>query len=224
MPKRETNAQRVAREDEHRITELVAGVLATTICKKGHVPLPADELIRNIKRVKGKLLVVVRPVATYFLGDPRDEVHLPETGSESECLRKTYAAIGRELCEFKGNVSEFLRLVADKIEGKQAYSPGEDWYDDAIQRAYLVACQRRFEHCPDLDASTPVVPTFSDFKKVFREQNPKSKVLSEDADREEQRSLQRKGYRCYTERSLRRSLKRLGCSLGPDKRGRPKEK
>ena len=153
---------------------------------------------------RGKLLVVLRPDATYFLGSPLDSANLPERGQESERLRETYAAIGREFCEFNGNVSEFLRLVADKIEGKGMYSPGGIWYDDAIQKAYLTACISGFENCPDLDASTPVIPSFSKFKKVFWNQNPKLQGASD--------------------RALQRSLKRLGCPLAPAKRGRPKEK
>ena len=202
--KHETNAQRTVREDEQRTTKLLAGVLATVICKKGHVPVPTERLIRIIKEVRGKLFVALRPNATYFLCSPRDSANLPERGSESEGLRETYAAIGREFCEFKGNVSEFLRLVADKIEGKLTYSPGGIWYDGAIEKAYLSACISAFENCPDLDASMPVIPSFSKFKKVFWEQNPKLKGASD--------------------RSLQRSLKRLGCPLSPVKRGRPKEK
>jgi hypothetical protein len=202
--KRETNAQRTAREDEQRTTKLLAGVLATVICKKGHVPLPTERLIRIIKEVRGKLLVALRPNATYFLCSPLDSANLSEREPKSERLRETYAAIGREFCEFKGNVSEFLRLVADKIEGKGTHSLGEIWYDGAIEKAYFSACISDFENCPDFDASTPVIPSFSKFKKVFWEQNAKLQGASD--------------------RSLQRSLKRLGCPLSPVKRGRPKNK
>jgi hypothetical protein len=202
--KRETNRQRATREDEQRTTELLAGVLATVICKKGHVPLPTERLIRIIKEVRGKLLVVLRPNATYFMGSPLDSANLPETGLESERLKETYTAIGREFCEFKGNVSGFLRLVADRIDGKRTYSPGGIWYDGAIEKAYLGACISGFENCPDLDASSPIIPSFAKFRKVFWEQNPKLQGASD--------------------RSLQRSLKRLGCPLSPVKRGRPKGK
>jgi hypothetical protein len=207
--KRETNAQRAAREDERRTFELIAGTLATTICKKGRPPYRTDAIIHRIKQLKGKMLVAMYPkprskstLRFTLLHAPPDVVHLPVKKPESERLRETYASVGREFCEFKGNVSEFLRLVADKIEGKPSYSPGEIWYDPAIQRAYLSACH--FEHWDEAWAPVLPAPTFSEFKKVFREQNPKLQGASD--------------------RSLRRSLKRLGCYTLSDERGRPKKK
>ena len=117
----------------------------------------------------------------------------------------------------------FLRLIADKIEGKRSYSPGEGWYDDAIRNAYLAASGlSAMKHMDAVSANVQVPPSFSEFWDIFQQQNPKSKLLSEHADREERNGLQRKGYCCYTERSLRRSLKRLGCTLRSVKRG-PKE-
>jgi hypothetical protein len=139
---------------------------------------------------------------------------------ESPHLREAYAVIGREICEFKGNVPEFLRLIADKIEGKRSYSPGEDWYDRAIKQAYLAASGLSAAKQMDaVEANVQVPPSFSEFWDIFQQQNPKSKLLSEHADSEERNSLQRKGYSCYTERSLRRALQRLGSTLRSVKRG-----
>jgi hypothetical protein len=201
MAKRETNAQRAAREDERRTTWLVAGALAMIICKKGRVPMAVEGVIRRIKKFKGKV------IATWDVED------LLVKKPESERLRETYTLLGREFCEFKGNVSEFLRLVADQIEGKPAYSPGQDWYDGAITRAYEGACRSRayrdavrlwlIKH-RGAEGLPTLSPSFSEFEKVFWEQNPKLQGVSD--------------------RSLRRSLRRLGYIVRPDKRGRPKGK
>jgi hypothetical protein len=111
-----------------------------------------------------------------------------------------------------------LRLVADILDGKPPYSPGKDWYDFAITKAYEEACcrmlpgkdrdiiwsvQRTLD--PDGKIFPFTRPTFFEFEKIFREQNPKL-------------------HRSPSERSLRRSLKRLGLVIAPDKRGRPKGK
>jgi len=238
MAKRETNAQRAAREDEHRTTQLIAGALATIISCRGFSQPGRGEhiaqLIHRAKLFKGRVLVatyakprskntvIIRIVHAPTV--PADTRHLLVKKPESECLRETYAVIGRELCEFKGNVAEFLRLVADKIEGKQSYSPGEDWYDDPIETAYLEAsCRLSIKHMDAVSHNVHVPPSFSEFWDIFQKQNPKAKLVSEDADLEARRSLQRRGYNCYTERSLRRSLKRLGCTVRPVKPG-PKEK
>src|SRR5262249_50174782 len=78
-----------------------------------------------------------------------------------------------------------------------------------------------------VSANVHVPPSFSEFWDIFQQQNPKSRLLSGHADSEE-RNSQRKRYSCYTERSLRRSLKRLGYALrfvkrGPKERGQAKE-
>ena len=202
VAKRETNAQRRAREDERRTTWLIAGALAMIICKKGRVPMAMEAVISRIKKFKGKV------VATTDVDD------LLVKKPEGERLRETYALLGREFCEFKGNVSEFLRLVADQIEGKPPYSPGQDWYDGAITRAYKGACRSRaykdavrlwlIKHRGRVLPATLLSPSFSEFLEIFWEQNQKlSKPPSE--------------------RSLRRSLTRLGYKTRPEKRGPKKE-
>jgi hypothetical protein len=238
MKRRETNSERAAREDERRTTETIASSLATIISARGHMqPGKAQyvaEIIRRTKLFKGRVLVttypkpgskntvIVSPVHAPTV--PMDTRHLLLKKPESEHLRETYAVIGRELCEFRGNVAEFLRLVADKIEGKQSYTPGKDWYDGPISTAYLEACCWSSIKHPDPKSHNVLVPpSFSEFWDIFQKQNPKAKLVSEDADLETRRSLQRKGYGCHTERSLRRSLKRLGCDIRPVKRG-PKER
>lgn len=238
MAKRETNAQRAAREDEHRTTQLIAGALATIITCRGFSQPGRGEhiaqLIHRAKLFKGRVLVATYPKPrskntviiriVHAPTVPADTRHLLVKKPESERLGETYAVIGRELCEFKGNVAEFLRLVADKIEGKQSYSPGEDWYDGPIETAYLEAsCRLSIKHMDAVSHNVHVPPSFSEFWDIFQKQNPKAKLVSEDADLEARRSLQRRGYNCYTERSLRRSLKRLGCTVRPVKPG-PKEK
>jgi hypothetical protein len=238
MAKRETNAQRAAREDEHRTTQLIAGALATIISCRGFSQSGRGEyiaeLIHRVKLFKGRVFSATYPkpgskntVRVSFVhapSVPADTRNLLVKKPESERLRETYAVIGRELCEFKGNVAEFLRLIADKIEGKQSYSPGEDWYDGPIRTAYLEACCRSsIKHMDALSHSVYVPPSFSEFWDIFQKQNPKAKLVSEDGDLEARRSLQRRGYNCYTERSLRRSLKRLGCIVRAVKPG-PKEK
>lgn len=238
MAKRETNAQRAAREDEHRTTQLIAGALATIIsCGGSSQPGRGEhiaELIHRAKLFKGRVCVAMSPKPgskntvrislVHAPTVPADTRHLLVKKPESERLRETYAVIGRELCEFKGNVPEFLRLIADKIEGKRSYSPGEDWYDEAIRDAYSAAFGlSAMKHMDAVSANVQVPPSFSEFWDIFQQQNSKSKLLSEHADSKERNSLQRKGYSCYTERSLRRSLKRLGCTVRPVKPG-PKEK
>jgi hypothetical protein len=234
MAKRATNAQRAEREDERRITEFMAKALAIIISDRGHVQPGTAELIHRAKLFKGKVLLAIYPKKgskdtvrispVHAATVPADTRHLLKQKPESTHLREAYAVVGRELCEFKGNVPEFLRLIADKIEGKRSYSPGEDWYDGAILKAYLTACSlSAMKHMDAVSINVQVPPSFSEFWDIFQQQNPKSKLLSEHADREERNSLQRKGYMCYTERSLRRSLRRLGCPIRSVKPG-PKEK
>jgi hypothetical protein len=234
----ETNARRAEREDERRTTQLIAGALAALISGPGssepgrreHIA----ELIHKAKLFKGRLYTaIIRKPGSQKPGEfnllhapnvPADTRPLLVKRPESKRLRQTYSVIGRELCEFKGNVAEFLRLIADKVEGKQSYSPGEDWYDRLIENAYLKACCLLSKKNIDaISHHVLVPPSFSEFWDIFQKQNPKAKLVSEAADLDARRSLKRKGYNCYTERSLRKSLKRLGCTVRPVKPG-PKEK
>jgi len=98
-------------------------------------------------------------------------------------------------------------LAADILEEKPLDGRNLNWYDDKILAAFLEAAARawrdphRVNPCyeDEILRITTAQPTFSEFLEVFRQQNPKVKV--EDS-------------------SLRRSLKRLGASTLPEKRGR----
>ena len=246
--RREPNAERRAKEDERRIMRHLAEVLGLIIRNKGRLPpewsMSAGwtEFIDVIKLSKGRLTFLVAPkprsknTIRMTLVHPavsaadafqffKEQVYY-KRDKETNGLRETYALIGREFCEFKGNASEFLRLVAAKIEGKREYSPGNDWNDGKIKAAYAGALTRKLPLPLPLDFSPNDAqwPTFSEFWDVFIEQNPKSKLLKDHADSEERNALRRMGYDCYTKRSLQRSLRRLGCPLNLGKRGRPREK
>jgi hypothetical protein len=128
-------------------------------------------------------------------GEERIFTHLGE---------RAYNAIGRLLCEYNKNAPKFLRMVADLLEGKEPYSSGDDWYDGVIMKAYDEACRRFYRKDRKDKSYMGGWPTFSEFKKVFREQNPNLHGASD--------------------RSLRRSLERKAFITSPDKRGRPREK
>jgi len=248
MAKRKPNAERRAKEDERRIMRHLAEVLGLIIRNKGRVPpewfmsTGWTEFIDVIKLSKGRLTFVVGPkprskdkIRMTLLPPPvamadafqffKEQVYY-KRDRETKALRETYALIGREFCEFKGNVPAFLRLVAAKIEGKREYSPGDDWNDRKIKAAYAGALTRKLPLPLPLDFSPNDTqwPTFSEFWEAFLEQNPKSILLKDHADSEERNSLRRNAYNCYTKRSLQRSLRRLGCPLSLGKRGRPSEK
>jgi hypothetical protein len=120
MAKRETNAERRAKEDRRRLADSAAFYAAllidfeTTLLRAG----------RGDKRHGTRLRWGVAEEGKFFfsLGE------------------RAYTVIGRLVCKYHENSSKFLRLVADMIEGKQTYSLG--WYDDAIEEAYCKACRR----------------------------------------------------------------------------------
>jgi hypothetical protein len=180
MAKRETSAERRAKEDRRRLADSAAFYAALVIDSETDL-LRAG---RGVKRHGTRLRWGIAEEGKFFfsLGE------------------RAYTVIGRLVCEYHENPSKFLRLVADMIEGKQTYSLG--WYDDAIEEAYCEACRRM----PPLRLarSSSRRPSFSEFESIFRQQNPKLRGTSD--------------------RSLRRSLRRLGRITRPDKRGRPKKK
>jgi hypothetical protein len=208
MAKRDTNAERRAREDRRRLAGWAAFYAAgliedeTTLLRTG----------RGDKRHGTRLR----------LGFAEGEKVFYSTGE------RAYTVIGRLVCEHHDNEnpSKFLRLVADYIEGKEPYEPGDNWYDDAIEEAYCEACRRMalarsggvsratlrsaIEKLPGVKQiiftryGRRSRPSFSEFESIFRQQNPKLRGASD--------------------RSLRRSLRRLGCITRSDKRGRPKKK
>jgi hypothetical protein len=199
MAKHETNAQRRAREAERRTIADAAGLVAELITSMRKPSFFDFELVENLS---GKALEPFRWrverkrfIEAYF-SKTSDDFQNP-----SKRRRNTYTFVGEMFCEFHEKPPKFLRLVADILEGKLPYSPGNDWNDAKIKVAYDEARRAKEE----ASRRAFMWPTFSEFLEIFRKQNPKlSKPPSE--------------------RSLRRSLKRLGYHLVPDKRGRPKEK
>ena len=211
MAKRETSAERRAREDRRRFADWAAFYAALLIDSE-------TALLRAGR------------------GDKRHGTRLGLGFAEGEKVfysggERAYTVIGRLVCEHHDNEnpSKFLRLVADHIEGKQTYSPGDNWNDDAIEAAYCEACRRmprpRLARSGGVSRATlrsaiekpgvkriivsrgsPYGPwqSFSEFESIFRQQNPKLRGASD--------------------RSLRRSLRRLGCSTRPEKRGPKKSR
>ena len=133
-------------------------------------------------------------------------------------LSPTDAMLFFSYIESDENVPRFLRLVADRLEGKALHNPG--WNDHAIMEAYKEA-RRRIPWPPDKRPDPKMLvsiykrfllkdgaiglfpyPSFAEFLNIFWEQNPKLHGASE--------------------RSLRRSLRRLGYLVRPEKRGRPR--
>jgi hypothetical protein len=215
--KRETNWERASREARHRQTLRKANQVADIIraARKEEAELETDSRIPS----------VIPP-------------GMDTSGFSHKRWKEAYAYLGYLCSRSEENPSKFLRLVADILEGKPPYSPGCDWHDSKITKAYdkalnriwsgrgrdwsesdikkafeeghLSSCDimlvRNLDH-PDKKSIAMPLPTFSQFLDIFWEQNPKSTLP-----------------RPPSERSLRRSLARLGCFTRRDKRGRPKEK
>jgi hypothetical protein len=189
MAKRETNAQRRAREYQRRTTLPMADNIA--------------ELIRTRREDKADL-------APEHMEDlPAKKLKKMGWHPESKrWRRKIYPFLGQmlcEFCEFDESPAKFLRLVADRLEGKpQPYNKSDLCCDDAITKAYIEAGRR---------SGAPLrLPSFSEFQKIFSKQPP----LPSD-----RRNIKTKP---PSERSLRRSLRRLGYGTRSDKRGRPRKK
>jgi hypothetical protein len=213
MAKRETNAERAAIEDERRGTQLIAKVLGTIICKKGRLPgkltkgKPKDRKREPNKerraREAGRLFVLrhARIAAGTIRGlmkdksplAPKEMEHLPAKklksmgyNPNSKEVRSYYSDLGGLLCDYHGNVPEFLHLVVNILERKPPL-PGP--YDDKIKTAYEKAM---LPVCVINDELVGGI-SFPQFKKVFWEQNPKLQGASDP--------------------SLRRSLRRLGLPI-----------
>lgn len=219
--KRETNWERAVREARLRQTLRKANQVADII--RAARKEEAEEAVLG---TESRIPSVIPP-------------DMDTSGFSHKRWKDAYATLGYYLCSRSDeNPSKFLRLVADILEGKPAYSPGGDWHDSKITKAYNEAFNRiwfgrdrdwsesdikkafeehhlwssdvilirNLDH-PDKKSVLMPLPTFSQFLDIFWEQNPKSTLP-----------------RPPSERSLRRSLARLGCSTRRDKRGRPKEK
>jgi hypothetical protein len=185
MAKRESNAERTAREHDRRTTLQMANLVAGMIHSR-----------RNSK-------LDLAPEHSEDL--PAKELKRFGWHPESKRWREKYTFLGQvfcEICPFDRNPAEFLRMVADSLEGKKPHSPGDIWNDAAITSAYGQACRRMPPPHLIQGVYSDNRPSFLEFLHIFREKNPKLKGASE--------------------RSLRRSLKRLGYHTRPGKPGRPK--
>jgi hypothetical protein len=200
--RRETNAQRAAREDKRQEALKDAKRVA--------------KIIRATREAKAEL--VHQSLSLLPQGMDLSEWTL----SGPERWKEPYAYLGYICCRSNENPPKFLRLVADILEGRLPYSPGDDWYDSEITKAYEEACCRT--HAIECRTRPPLVrdipfkverrldpdgkifpitrPTFSEFESIFRQQNPTLQGASD--------------------RSLRRSLRRLGYGTRPAERGRPR--
>jgi hypothetical protein len=201
VAKRETNAQRAEREFERRTTLQMVEWIGDLICRwiKGDLVLKDEDDWHPPKhaRLSAWDEKECSPPKVKMMWDPESKPEL-------------YTFLGQMFLEFDANIPRFLRLVADRLEGKSPYSPGDDWYDDKITAAYAEALRRmprpRLVSCGGGISQLIIKrPSFSEFENIFWEQNPKLPKPP-------------------SELSLRRSLKRLGLITRPDKRGRPKEK
>jgi hypothetical protein len=150
--------------------------------------------------------------------------------NKAELTPLNMAHFQQAFCEFRENFPEFLRAVADLLEGKPLRMRANHYgYDSEIKAAYKEAFKRCNAWFFDADhghklapseylnnvqklLATGVEPTFSKFKRIFREQNPK---LRGDAN---------PSLHGASDRSLRRSLERLGLVVRSDQRGRPRKK
>ena len=218
--KRETNWERAGREARHRQTLREANQVA--------------DIIRAARKEEAEESVL----GTESRIPPFIPLGMDTSGFSHKRWKEAYATLGYLCSRADENPSKFLRLVAEILEGKSPYSPGSDWHDSKITKAYdkvlnriwsgrgrdwsesdimkayddgfLSSCDitlvRNLDH-PDKKSIAMPLPTFSQFLDIFWEQNPKSTLP-----------------RPPSQRSLRRSLARLGCFLRRDKRGRPKEK
>jgi len=193
MAKREINKERAARERDRGITLKVARNTAN--------------LIKQSRKNEAAL-------ATEPMKESPAEYLKAMGYQEDSKLWRIHAYIGAAFCGSHESIPKFMRLVADILEGKEPHSPGNDWYDKAIMAAYNEALSRHPPYVPprvrDIKNIERYIfwwPSFAQFRAVFDEQNPASKLARPPSDR-----------------SLRRSLKRLGCLVLPVKRGRPRQK
>ena len=139
------------------------------------------------------------------------------------------AFLGQVFC--RRDVPRLLRLKADFLEGKPPSVPDDDFYCRAAEAAYGEACSRMprvraspfsdddllelsgvsytwdpnvfIVSLPSFSGYITTLPSFSEFLEVFRKQNPKLKVEN---------------------RTMRRTLQRLGFETRPDRLGRPRKK
>jgi hypothetical protein len=205
--KRETNAERAAREYEGRTALQMADYAAALIRSRRQQKqdlAPED--------IDGFDISALAEEELKFMG------WLSPT--ESTYWWRVYAFLGQVFCEFQEDPAKFFRLVVDSLQAERPLSESNDWYDRRITEAYKAAAVSSGQSLsPGIRSSIPrgvpenkfsrapyffTKPTFSEFSDIFRKQNPTLKI--EDS-------------------SLRRSLKRLGYDTRSERRGRkPKGK
>jgi hypothetical protein len=226
MAKRETNAQRVQRIQRtiSEIERLFCSAPNIQSCQRAvseiktnlkrcaptiHNEMDVQRATRKIERDVNTMQRALRSyihASLFTSADSFAEIIKTRRVNKSELTPRDITVFQRAFRGFQDNFPEFLHMVADMLEGKPLrWRANHYGYASEIETAYFKAWD-----------CTGGMPTFSAFKKVFREQNPK---LRGDSDCSLDRSL-----RGAPDRSLRRSLERLGCQTRPDKRGRPKEK
>ena len=153
------------------------------------------------------------------------EIVKTRRGNKTELTALDMDVFQQSFLEFRDNFPEFLRMVADILEGK-TLRVNQYAYDNEIRAAYKEAWKRlnawRVDAVPDWKllpseyrntvqelSGSGVLPAFSEFSDIFREQNPK--LFEPRKDRPDGTAP--------SERSLRRSLERLGLVTRPVKRG-----
>ena len=202
--KRETNAERAAKEYERRTALQMADYAAELIrLRRQHKEDFAPEDIDGLD---------INSLA---------EEELESMGfspTESKYWWKVYAFLGKVFCEFHEDPAKFFRLVADSLQSERPLSAKGNWYDRRITEAYkaaAVSSGQSFGVRSSIPRGVPenqfslvpyffTKPTFSEFSDIFRKQNPTLKI---------------------EDNSLRRSLRRLGYDTRTEKRGRkPKGK
>jgi hypothetical protein len=217
--KRETHAQ-----DVQAIVNIIKE--NPTVLRDMGVRRALGKLERALNKTE-RVLMSYERASLFSAADFFAELIKIRTVNKSEFTPGDIALFQQWFSQFRDNFPEFLRMVADLLEGKPVRKQ-----DSEISAAYKEAVKRCnrwfFEPIEDWISRSPsensnrvrkfldtgVQPTFSEFEKVFQEQNPKLF---------EPRKNRPDGI-APSERSLRRSLERLGCITRPDKRGRPKEK
>jgi hypothetical protein len=225
--KRETNAQRRKREDERHTTILAAKSVAEDICvirrTKPELVLECDEQeLKRLSQFSAELTLrqfcfsgvapakFLRLIDDFLDGKPPP--YGPGKDWYDDKIKAAYQeATNRNLAKNglpKGHVIQIL-APADFVKVFENWRhhllrSGKKQGEVAKFPPFLREVWRLVARGELLPPSEIPWPTFSEFLEVFREQKPELRGASD--------------------RSLRRSLKRLGLFPRPDKPGRPRGK
>jgi hypothetical protein len=252
MAKREANAQRFQRVQRaisemkshlrccigpnqpglERLLSDMEGILGRctpTVLKDKAIQRTIREAERQLNKAE-RVLRSYKDTSVFSAADLFAEIVKTRRVNKAKLTALDMDVFQQSFLEFRDNFPEFLRMVADLLEGETLRSH-YNAYDNEIRAAYNEAWKRHnglrvdaiptwkllpSEYRDTVQALSGIVvsPTFSEFLDIFREQNPKLF---------EPRKNRPDGI-APSERSLRRSLERLGYITRRDKRGRPKEK